>query len=154
VDPRRAARITNLSSRVAPRVSARLSGIHARVYRLSGGRFMPRWFGAPVLVLETVGRRSGERRATPLVYARDGDDIVVSPASGGTNPNPAWWLNLKTAGEGTVVLGRERRRVHPRVAGGAERERLWPKLCDAYPPAREYVRMMGQDLTVVVLERV
>jgi F420H(2)-dependent quinone reductase len=131
-----------------------MSALHARLYRWSGGRVMPKWFGAPVLVLETVGRKTGEPRATPLVYAPDGDDFVVSPASGGNNPNPAWWLNLQAAGEGMVVIGRERRRVRPRVAEGSERERLWPKLCDAYPPTRDYVRMMGRDLTVVVLERV
>jgi deazaflavin-dependent oxidoreductase (nitroreductase family) len=115
---------------------------------------MPKWFGAPVLVLETVGRRSGEPRATPLVFARDGDRLVVAPASGGTNTSPAWWLNLKAAGEGVVVIGGERRRVQPRVAEGDERQRLWGKLCDAYPPNRDYVEMLGRELTVVVLERV
>ena len=115
---------------------------------------MPKWFGAPVMVLETVGRRSGEPRVTPLVYVREGDTLVVSPSSGGTNPNPAWWLNLKAAGEGTAVVGSDRWQVRPRVAEGAERERLWPKLCDAYPGMRDYVRILGRDLTVVVLERV
>jgi deazaflavin-dependent oxidoreductase (nitroreductase family) len=105
-----------------------------------------------VLVLETVGRRSGEPRATPLVYARDGDDFVVSPAAGGTTPNPAWWLNLQAAGSAVAVIGRERRTVRPRVAAGPERERLWPKYCDAYPPARDYVGFMGRELTLVVLE--
>ena len=128
--------------------------LHARLYRRSGGRFVPKWFGAPVLVLETLGRKSGEPRITPLVYARDGDDFVVSPAAGGTTPNPAWWLNLQAAGTGVAVIGRERRTVRPRVVEGAERERLWPKYCEAYPPARYYVRMMGRELTVVVLERV
>jgi deazaflavin-dependent oxidoreductase (nitroreductase family) len=61
-------------------------------------------------------------------------------------------LNLKAAGEGTVVIGGERRRIRPRVAGGDERERLWPKLRDAYPGNEDYVQMMGRDLTVVVLE--
>jgi deazaflavin-dependent oxidoreductase (nitroreductase family) len=128
--------------------------MHARLYRLTGGRFVPKWFGAPVLVLETVGRKSGEPRATPLVYARDADRFVVAPASGGTTTTPAWWLNLKAAGEATVVAGRERRRVRPRVAEGEERELLWQLLCDAYPANEDYVRMLGRDLTVVVLEPV
>ena len=115
---------------------------------------MPKWFGAPVLVIETVGRKSGEPRATPLVYARDGDRLVVAPAAGGTTTTPSWWLNLRAAGEGTVVLGRERGRVRPRVAEGQERDRLWRLLCDAYPWNEDYVRMLGRDLTVVVLEPV
>ncbi|MFL5884383.1 MAG: nitroreductase/quinone reductase family protein [Thermoleophilaceae bacterium] len=149
-----AARFTNSSSRLFPRSSRRWSRLHAQLYRRTGGRFMPKWFGAPVLVLETVGRKSGEPRVTPLVYARDGDDLVVSPAAGGTTPNPAWWLNLQAAGSGVAVIGGERRTVRPRVTAGAEREQLWPKLCEAYPPALDYVRMMGRELTVVVLERI
>jgi len=115
---------------------------------------MPKWFGAPVLVLETVGRRSGQLRVTPLVYARDGERVVVAPAAGGTNTKPAWWLNLTAAGEGMIVIGGERRRIRPRVAEGDERERLWRKLCEAYPGNRDYVEMLGQELTVVVLEPV
>jgi deazaflavin-dependent oxidoreductase (nitroreductase family) len=147
-----AARFTNSSQRFFPRGSRRWSQMHARLYRRTGGRFMPKWFGAPVLVLETVGRKSGEPRVTPLVYARDGDNFVVSPAAGGTTTSPGWWLNLQAAGRGVVVIGRERRAVRPRVVEGAERERLWPKVADAYPPSRDYVRMMGRELTVVVLE--
>lgn len=58
--------------------------LHARLYRITGGRFLPRWFdGAPVMVLETVGRRSGRKPATPVLY-------------------------LPEAGSGEVVAERER----------------------------------------------
>ncbi len=70
--------------------------LHARLYRVSGGRFSPasgrcpqppRYAGAPVMVLETVGRRSGLKRATPVLYLRDGDAFVALAA----NADRVWW---------------------------------------------------------------
>jgi len=70
--------------------------LHARLYRISGGRFLPQWFaGAPVMVLETVGRRSGHKRATPVLYLRAGDALIVLAANTGADRTPAWWLNLR-----------------------------------------------------------
>ena len=86
--------------------------LHARLYRISGGRFLPRWFaGAPVMVLETVGRRSGHKRATPVLYLRAGDALIVLAANAGADRTPAWWLNLRDAGSGEVLIGRRRVRV-------------------------------------------
>ena len=77
---------------------------------------MPRWYaGAPVMVLETVGRRSGHKRATPILYLRDGDTFVVLAANAGADRTPAWWLNLREAGSGEVIVGRRRIRVTPRL---------------------------------------
>ena len=45
--------------------------LHAAIYRRTGGRVLPRWFGAPVMVLETVGRRTGEPRSTPILPFQD-----------------------------------------------------------------------------------
>ena len=120
----------------------------------SGGRLGRRLLGWDVLALTTRGRKTGEPRTVLLNYLKDGDAFVVIGSNAGDEHDPAWWMNLKAAGEGTVVVGGERWRVRPRVAEGPERERLWPKLCDAYPGMRDYVRIMGQELTVVVLERV
>src|SRR4051812_31079411 len=102
-----AGRFTNLWTRT-PRVIVHMSRVHGALYRRTGGRFVPRWFaGAPVMVLEVVGRRSGELRATPVLYLRDGDDLVVVPSNAGSHTTPAWWLNLRAAGEATAVIGRE-----------------------------------------------
>jgi deazaflavin-dependent oxidoreductase (nitroreductase family) len=64
--------------------------------------------------LETVGRRTGQMRATPVLYLRDGDALVVLAANAGADRTPAWWLNLREAGFGQVILGRSRMRVRPR----------------------------------------
>jgi deazaflavin-dependent oxidoreductase (nitroreductase family) len=132
-----------------------MSRLHARLYRLSGGRVLPRWFaGAPVMVLETVGRRSGQKRTTPVLYLRDGDALVVLAANAGADRTPAWWLNLWHAGEADAIIGAARTRVRPHVLAGAERDRLWRAFVEMYPQAEHYERFTDRMLPLIVLEPV
>jgi deazaflavin-dependent oxidoreductase (nitroreductase family) len=128
--------------------------LHARVYRATGGRGVGRWFSMPVLVLETVGRRSGKPRRTPLIYIERGDELVVIAANGGSDRMPAWWLNLRAAGEGVVTLHGESRRVVPRVVEAEpERSELWSAFARVYPALDEYTTFTDRALPVVVLSR-
>jgi deazaflavin-dependent oxidoreductase (nitroreductase family) len=137
--------------RPLPQVTAAWSRLHAKLLVKSGGRFMPRWFGVPVLVLETVGRKSGKPRATPVIYVEiDGNPVVIA-AAGAVDHMPAWWLNLDAAGEGTAVIRGERRPIRPRRAEGAERDRLWREFAKAYPTLDEYTAMTDRQFPVVVL---
>jgi deazaflavin-dependent oxidoreductase (nitroreductase family) len=104
----------------------------------------------PILVLETVGRRSGVRRTNPVVYLPDGDNLVVVPANAGNQVPPDWWLNLRAAGEGIAILGQERRRVTPHEATGAERARLWRHFA-ARTPVEHYQAITPRRIPVVVL---
>jgi len=127
--------------------------LHAQLYRISGGRVLSRWFaGAPVMVLETVGRRTGTKRATPVLYLRDGDALVVLAANAGADRTPAWWLNLREAGVGEVVIGRRRMRVRPRLLADAERARLWQAFVAMYPQAEHYTRFTDRVLPLIALE--
>ena len=96
--------------------------------------------GNPVLLLHHVGRRSGEERVTPLLYLRDGDDLVIVGSMGGTPKHPAWFHNLTAQPATEVEVGRERRAVQARVAEPAERARLWPRLVEHYPAFDAYQR--------------
>jgi deazaflavin-dependent oxidoreductase (nitroreductase family) len=131
------------------RVWARL---HARLYDASGGRLLRRWFGAPVIVLETVGRRSATRRRTPLIHLRDGERVVVVAANAGSPTVPAWWHNLRAAGRATIVVSGDRIAVRPRLVEGEERERLWRAFADRYAGLDDYAAMTDRELPVVVLE--
>ena len=136
-----------------PRVQRAMGRAHARLYRLTGGRFGRRWFaGAPVMVLQTVGRRSGERRSTPVLYLRDGAALVVMAANAGSTRTPAWWLNLQAAGYGVAVLGRDHLPVRPRELAGTERERLWRAFVEMYPQAAHYPRFTDRELPLIALE--
>jgi deazaflavin-dependent oxidoreductase (nitroreductase family) len=130
-----------------------MARLHARLYLFSGGRLGKRWFaGAPVMVLQTVGRRSGELRTAPVLYLRDGDRLVVMAANAGADRVPRWWLNLPAAGVGEAVIGRDRVTVSPRVVVGEERARLWRAFVRMYPQAQEYPAFTDRDLPLVALE--
>lgn len=147
------ARLNHLAGR-NPTVVRFWTRIHVWLYRASGGRLMSRWSGMPVLVLETVGRRSGRQWANPLVYLRDGGRLVVLAAAAGSDRTPAWWLNLRSAGRGLVHLGRERRWVSPHLVHGAERDRLWRRFAEAYPDIESFRSYTDRGLPLVILKRI
>lgn len=134
----------------APAVLRVLSAAHARLLRRTRGRVLSHWFGARVLVLETIGRRSGRLRSTPLVYLREREDLVIVAANGGADRQPAWWLNLRSAGNAVVVVDGERMHVRPRETTGAERNRLWDRFAH-HAPIANYQRRTSRTLPVVVL---
>ena len=131
-----------------------LTALHVRSYRLSGGRIGGKLKGAPVLLLDHVGRRSGTQRTSPLLYLADGADLVIVGSAGGREATPAWWLNLRAAPETTVQVGSERRRVRARVATGEERERLWISLVEMFPDYDVYRQRTSREIPVIVLSPV
>jgi deazaflavin-dependent oxidoreductase (nitroreductase family) len=141
-------------SAYAPGLVRRVAALHGLLYGLSDGRWLSRWSGLPVMILETVGRRSGRRRRTPVCYLPDGNNLIVVPANGGAKRVPAWWLNLSTAGEGIAIVRGRRDRVRPVLAQAAERERLWRRFAAAYPSLDGYRERARRELAVVVLEPV
>jgi deazaflavin-dependent oxidoreductase (nitroreductase family) len=149
---RLSSRLTNLSSRT-PRLQSRGTRFHARLYRRTGGRRGGRWIGgAPVMVIETIGRRSGETRATPIVYARDGERFVVTPANAGARRTPAWWLNLRDAGKAKIFVRDRELAVRATAAEGEERERLWGVLREVVPAIDDYGAFTEREFPIVVLE--
>ena len=149
--PSLTARLTN-SGRHSPKLAAKLTQVHAKVFRATNGRLGKRYFGQPVIVLEVVGRKSGELRATPVMRCDHGDGFLVTPGNGGQSKPPAWWLNLQAAGEAVVVADGKRRGMRFRVAEGAERAELWPHIEAAWPPIRDYPKFTDREFPLVVLE--
>jgi F420H(2)-dependent quinone reductase len=131
----------------------RLMGVHALVYRASGGRVGHRFPGTPpVLLLDHVGAKSGKLRTTPLVYAEDGASHVVVASKGGHPRNPAWFHNLLANPDTAIQVGTERRAVRARLATAAERPRLWAKVTSVYGGYRGYQERTGREIPLVVLE--
>jgi len=132
----------------------RLGGGHVAVYRATHGLIGHRGPGMPpMLLLDHVGAKSGRRRTTPLIYTRDGEDLVVVASKGGHPANPAWYYNLMAHPDTTVQVGSEHRAVHAREAGAEERERLWPMAVAVYGPYESYRRRTEREIPLVVLER-
>jgi deazaflavin-dependent oxidoreductase (nitroreductase family) len=122
------------------------------LYRLSGGRLGGRIHRAPVLLLTTTGRKSGQARTAPVVYLADGEDLVVIGSNAGHGRTPAWSLNLRANPEAEVEVGRSRRPVRARVAEGEEREELWRRHNEQYSGFDEYEARTDRDIALFVLE--
>jgi deazaflavin-dependent oxidoreductase (nitroreductase family) len=130
----------------------RFTDFHTVVYKATRGRIGGTAYGAPVALVESVGRKSGKRRTHPLICGEDGDNLVVVASKGGIERHPAWYLNLMAHPETTAWWKGEKRRVHARDATDEERERLWPMMVEVYKPYESYQRRTGRRIPVVVLE--
>ncbi len=122
------------------------------LYRLSRGRIGGKVGNAPVLLLTTTGRRSGQRRTAPVLYLEDGAGLVVIGSNAGNRNEPAWSLNLKAHPEAEVEVGAKRRSVRARVTTDAERERLWELMNSQYEGFEDYDRRTSRDIAVFLLE--
>ncbi|HWU33080.1 MAG TPA: nitroreductase family deazaflavin-dependent oxidoreductase [Marmoricola sp.] len=130
------------------------------VFKATNGRIGSNWrVGAgltkpvPTLLLHHVGRKSGKHFTTPLLYLRDGADLVIVASQGGLPKDPQWYLNLVATPETTVRLrGEGIRAVTARVATEAEREDLWPRLVDLYADFAKYAKWADRVIPVVILE--
>jgi len=131
----------------------RLMGGHAKVYRATGGRIGHRVPGVPeMLLLDHVGAKSGTHRYTPLVFARDGQNIVLIASKGGFPKNPAWFYNLKANPDTTIQIGSKRIPVSAREAKPEEYDRLWKRAVEVYGGYEEYRRRTDRQIPLVVLE--
>jgi deazaflavin-dependent oxidoreductase (nitroreductase family) len=127
------------------------SSVHAGVYRATGGKLFGRMGTSPILLLNTVGRKSGNKRATPLLYVVDGEDFVIIASKGGTPTHPAWYLNLKANPDVTVEVGDRKVRVRAEEVSGEEKARLWQKMSEMYPTYDDYQNKTERQIPLLVL---
>ncbi len=131
----------------------RLMGGHAKAYRATNGLIGHRVPGAPeMLLLDHVGAKSGKRRYTPLVFARDGGGVVLIASKGGYPKNPAWFHNLMANPDTTIQIGSKRTSVHARLATPEEYDRLWKLAVGVYKGYEDYRRRTERQIPLVVLE--
>ncbi|HKE74210.1 MAG TPA: nitroreductase family deazaflavin-dependent oxidoreductase [Acidimicrobiales bacterium] len=121
-------------------------------FRANEGRVGGAFAGASMLLLHTVGARSGQERVNPLVYRTDGDALVIVASKGGAPTNPDWFHNLVAHPDVTIEVGTETRSVRARVAEADERERLWADLKAAMPGFADYEARTTRQIPVVLLD--
>lgn len=139
-------------TRLFARAGRALAPIDTLIGRSGRGRFMA--LGLPSLLITTTGRTTGQPRTNPLLYARDGDGLVVIGSNWGQAHHPGWSANLLANPAATVALRGERFAVRARLAEGAERERLRALLLEIWPGYAAYERRAeGRQLRIFRLER-
>ena len=137
----------------APAGALRAVGkLNVPIYRITRGRLMGKVGRAPVLLLTSTGRRSGQPRTAPVLYLADGERVIVIGSNAGNERAPAWSHNLKANPDAEVQIRGERRRVRARVAEGEERAELWRKVNVQYAGFDDYDERTSRDIAVFVLE--
>ncbi len=127
---------------------------HVKRYRETGGEVGHIWKeGSTVLLLTTTGRKSGEPRTAPLIYAEDDGRYVIVASKGGAPEDPGWYENLTKTPEVELQVLDEVFPAQARTASGEERERLWAKANEVWPHYAEYQTKTDREIPVVVLER-
>jgi deazaflavin-dependent oxidoreductase (nitroreductase family) len=134
-------------------VLRRLMGGHTAVYRATRGLIGHRVPGAPpMLLLDHVGAKSGQRRTSPLVYGEDGRNLILVASKGGNPKNPGWYHNLRANPDTTVQVGSSKRDVRARVATDQERDRLWKLMVGVYSGYEGYQKRTDRKIPLIVLE--
>ena len=122
-------------------------------FRTNGGRVGGPFAGAPMILVNHRGAKSGKQYTSPLVYTRDGDSFVVIASKGGAPEDPQWFRNLVAHPDVTIEVGNETIPVTARVADGEERDRLFRAQADLMPNFDEYAKATSRQIPVVVFER-
>ena len=122
-------------------------------FRANEGRVGGSFDGAPMLLLTTTGRRTGERRTNPMMYLADGDRVLVFASKGGAPTHPDWYRNLVADPRVTVEVGTESYPAHATALEGEERDRLYAEQSRRYPGFAEYQRNTTRVIPVVALVR-
>ncbi|MEU8021166.1 nitroreductase family deazaflavin-dependent oxidoreductase [Micromonospora haikouensis] len=121
-------------------------------FRANGGRVGGQFAGAPLLLLHTVGARSGQARVNPMMYQEVDGGYAVFASKAGAPTNPDWYHNVLAHPRVRAEIGTETVELVARVAAGDERERIWSAQKAAYPGFADYERKTDRQIPIVVLE--
>lgn len=107
--------------------------------------------GLPTLLLTVIGRKSGEKRITPLVFMQHGDDMIVVGSLAGYDSHPAWVLNARANPDCWVQCDHNTMTATARDANDEERAALWPDLIAMFPPWGFFQEQTDRPFAVIIL---
>lgn len=120
-------------------------------FRANHGRVGGPFEGAPMIVVHSVGARSGKARTNIMMYLADGDRYLVFASNGGADNNPAWYGNLKANPDVRIEVGDDVIDAVATELEGAERDAKYALQAQRYPGFAEYERMTARIIPVVAL---
>ncbi|HTK09061.1 MAG TPA: nitroreductase family deazaflavin-dependent oxidoreductase [Ktedonobacteraceae bacterium] len=123
-------------------------------FRANGGKVGAPFADRRLLLLNTIGAKSGQPRLIPLAYTTDGDRIIIIASKAGAPTNPDWYYNLLAHPLVTVELGHERFEARATVASDQDHDRLYDLMVAENAGFDEYRRKTTRQIPVVILERV
>ncbi len=123
-----------------------------REFRENAGKVGGYFEGRSLLLLHSIGAKSGEERVNPVVYNDLGDRYVIFATYAGGPRNPAWYYNLVANPEVSIEVGTETVDVVARVTEGEERAAIWEPWKAEVPTFAEYEQQTDREIPVIVLE--
>ncbi|HIF33078.1 MAG TPA: nitroreductase family deazaflavin-dependent oxidoreductase [Planctomycetaceae bacterium] len=129
------------------------SKLHTAIYRWSGGKLGARAGKIEVVLVDTVGRKSGKKRTVPIACYPYKDSVVVSASNSGQESHPAWYLNMQANPQVTAQLGEERFEAVATEVAEQEREAVWQKVTEVNPHQVEYLEKTSRKIPLVWLRR-
>ena len=121
------------------------------IFRRTHGKNMSFMRGMPILLLTTVGRKSGKSRTTPLMYVCDGDNYVICASNNGRDKYPSWFHNLKSSSQVEIEVPGKHFMVSPTIATDDEQTRLWAQLVAQAPFFDDYKNGTTRPIPLVLL---
>jgi deazaflavin-dependent oxidoreductase (nitroreductase family) len=122
------------------------------IYRRSNGKLGGTFQKAPVALLTTTGRKTGEPRVSPVLYLRENDRVILGASRAGSDKHPLWYLNLKADPTVSVQIKDEVLRLRARDATTEERNEYWPKLVAMYPNFEDYQSWTDRVIPIVICD--
>jgi len=126
---------------------------HVDRYQATDGEEGHDWQGTHTLMLTTTGRKSGEKRTTPLIYDPVGDAYAIVASKGGADEPPAWYLNLQADPTVEVQVKADKFTARARTASEEEKAGIWPQMVKQWPAYDDYQAATDRPIPIVLLER-
>jgi|SRR5664280_616882 deazaflavin-dependent oxidoreductase (nitroreductase family) len=123
-------------------------------FRANGGKVGGPFAGRTLLLLHTIGAKSGQARINPVACVTEGDRLVIIASKGGAPSNPDWYYNLRANPLVTVETGNEQFKAQASIAAEPERTRLYDQMVAMMPGFAEYQRKTTRTIPVIILTRV
>lgn len=120
-------------------------------FRANGGKVGGQFEGMPLLLLTTIGAKSGLSRTNPLAYLTDNDRYVIIASYAGAPTNPPWYYNLKANPGVEVEVGTQRLKARAEVLEDPERSDLYRKAASAMPVFSDYQKKTTRTIPVIAL---
>ncbi|MHC1739973.1 MAG: nitroreductase family deazaflavin-dependent oxidoreductase [Anaerolineaceae bacterium] len=127
-------------------------GINTFLIHASKGNIGGKLGKQTILLMHTVGRKSGKTHVIPIAYFTAGKNYYVIGSNWGQEKNAAWYHNLKGQPETTIELGGRELAVHAREAEGEEYDKLWANAISHHPDYNHYKEMTQRHIPIIVFE--
>jgi F420H(2)-dependent quinone reductase len=121
------------------------------LYRLTHGKIGGRVQGLSVLLLKTVGRKTGSEHITPVGYFINDGNYIITASNAGRDTHPAWFYNLRANPHVTIEIKDQKMEAEAKVAGPEQRAALWSQLISLSPHYADYAKKTAREIPLVIL---